>query len=432
MLVNNMSPPDLAVFIGNTLDHFDTSIYIFLAPIMAPIFFPAHDPIIQLILAYSILSTSIITRPLGATVFGAIACSKGPMFALSYSLIGLAITTLLLGCLPCYKSIGYIAPISLIFIMMLQGICASGESAIAMLYIAENKTQIHAIKNSCFYNISTMLGIILASIASAIVINSQQINGWRICFWIGGTIGLVGVFLRFYYSSSIHYQHQKTSKSFDFRVLWQHKANILKIALAIGFGHITYSIPFIFFNSFVPMITEINLATMIYLNNFLLIFDLITLLIIGRIIAHYNPTKIMLFASVMLLVTIIPIFGMLKNSSILTVTIIRCWIVFWGVVFACPVNVWCEKLLNNLPEKYFLMGISGAIGASVIGKTMTPVCFYLWYTTKMPIAPALYLVALMLLTIIAILFNANKVCCTMQNLCSQLGWRSSVGRAADL
>jgi len=298
----------------------------------------------------------------------------------------------------------------------LCGICASGESAIARLYIVENKLQYSALKMSAFYNTSSMLGMILASIAASIVINSQQINTWRICFLAGGSVGLVGVFLRCYHTSlnGNNHKHQSISKKFSLNIVWHNKATILKIALVIGFGHITYSIPFVFLNSFVPIITDINLSSMIYLNNFLLIFDLIMLLIVGHVISNYNPTKVLLFSSFVLFVTIVPLFAILENASILTVTIIRIWIVFWGVAFACPVNVWCEKLLNNMPEKYFLMGISSALGASIIGKTTMSACFYMWHVTKVPFAPALYLAGLMLLTIIAVVFNADKVCLEVQ------------------
>lgn len=406
MIVNPRTiSSDLAVFIGNTLDHFDTSLYGFLAPIMAPFFFPTQDYIIQLILAYSILATSIITRPIGAIIFGRLAYSGGPVFALSYALIGVAITTVLLGCLPVYETIGYLAPISLMLIRMLRGIFASGESSIAKLYIVENKSQCGALKTSYFYNASSMLGMILASVAATIVINSQQMNAWRFCFWLGGSVGFVGVFLRLYCSNNNKHKKIINKQIFNFKALWNHKASVLKIALVVGFGHITYSVPFVFFNSFVPIVTDINLSTMLSLNNFLLIFDLIILLIIGRVVINYNPTKVLVLSSLVLSISMIPLFVLLKNSSIITVTFIRLWVVFWGVVFACPVNVWCEKLLNNLPEKYFLMGMSSAFGASIIGKTTTAVCFYLWYKTNLIFAPAVYIVILMLGAFIAILFN---------------------------
>ena len=91
---------DATIFLGNLLDHFNTSLYAFMAPILAPIFFPNHEPIVQLILGYSLLSTSLVTRPLGSLIFGFVACRRGAIFSLSISLVGVAFASVLFGCIP--------------------------------------------------------------------------------------------------------------------------------------------------------------------------------------------------------------------------------------------------------------------------------------------------------------------------------------------
>lgn len=404
-----MKHSDIAVFIGNTLDHFDSSLYFFLAPVMAPIFFPNTDPIVQLILAYSILITALITKPLGAIIFGTIASRKGAVFSLSYSLIGVAITSVLIGCVPSYKSIGYMAPFGLIIMTILREIFASGESAVAKLYVLTNKSSSSALTSSCFYNISSILGMILASIAATVTINNSPTNIWRICFWLGGSVGFVGVFLRRYFpADNVTYQHDQITKNIQLKSLWEYKAKVLKIALVTGFGYITYSVPFIFFNSFVPIITDISLHSMFMLNNFLLIFDLIVLFIAGRLVINYQPSKILLCSSLVLFITIIPLFLILQNSSLLVVTIVRLWIIFWGAVFAIPANVWCEKLLLDLPEKYFLMSIGASLGTGIIGKTTTAVSLYLWYKTNYIFVPATYIAILMAITFVVIAININN------------------------
>ncbi len=390
---------EVAILIGNLLDHYDTSLYAFLVPVLAPIFFPDHAPVVQLILAYSILATSIVTRPIGAIIFGLIACKRGPIFGLSYSLIGVAITSILLGCLPGYETIGYFAPLSLIVVRMFRGIFASGESAIAKLYIIEHKTQNNALKSSFFYDGSVILGILLASVVSTIVYNCQYINAWRICCWLGGSVGLVGVFLRYFSWEHKQLDNQKLNNfnKINWIVLWQNKYNIFKIALLVGFTHITYYLAFISLNSIVPLVANIKLAEMLNINNYLLIFDLLMIFMVGAIILKYkfNPAKTMLFASLMLLITIVPIFNGLANATILLVTLFKLWIIIWGVVFVCPLNFWCEQLVTKLPEKYFLVGVGSSIGGACIGKTLTAVCLCLWYKTDILWVPAVYIAGLM-------------------------------------
>src|SRR5438093_892004 len=103
-----LTKKDLSILVGNALDNFDTSIYSFLAPLLAPVFFPKYDPIVQLILAYTVLMISLFARPLGAFIFGVIARKHGPVFGLSYSLIGVAIATVYTGFLPSYEDIGWL------------------------------------------------------------------------------------------------------------------------------------------------------------------------------------------------------------------------------------------------------------------------------------------------------------------------------------
>jgi MFS family permease len=414
--------PNGAVFIGNVLDHFDASIYIFLVPVMAPVFFPNPNSIIKLILAYSVLITVAITKPIGAMIFGLLASFKSPLFALCYSLIGVAITTVMIGCLPDYNTIGYAAPCGLIIIKLLREIFSAGESTVAKLYLVENQSESSALQSSCLYNVSSILGIILASIAATVVINNGSSHAWRGCFMIGGMVGLVGFFMRRYLAANtiislsnadraisifLPKKHYFTCLSLElykyiFKSIWQHKIKILQISLVIGFGHITYAIAFIFFNVLVPIVTDVSLERMLGLNNFLLVIDLIMLLIAGRIIIKFRSDKILLLSSFILSISVIPLFVMLRHASLLGVAIINLWIIFWGVIFSIPVNIWCQKLLANSPEKYFLMGVANSLGAGIIGKTTTAVGLYLWYKTNNIVIPAIYITILMLITFTAI------------------------------
>ena len=60
--MKDLSKRDYSILIANMVDHFDTSLYSFLAPVFARLFFPNDDPMISLILAYSVLASTIITR----------------------------------------------------------------------------------------------------------------------------------------------------------------------------------------------------------------------------------------------------------------------------------------------------------------------------------------------------------------------------------
>lgn len=368
-----LTKKDLSILLGNALDNFDTSIYSFLAPLLAPVFFPHYDPIVQLILAYSVLMSSFIARPLGAFIFGVVARKYGPIQGLSYSLIGVAVGTVLTGFLPSYDAIGWMAPLGLVILRIIKGIFAAGESTIAKMYLMEGKTDFHALKVSHLYQSSSMLGTILASGAATIVIAFYP-NAWPFCFWLGGITGFLGYFLRQYSSmasSSLRtltfsgLRHQNFSPSHNdsegfksyqisnLKAIWRNRSNIIRVALGTGFGHLTYSIPFVFMNTFIPQITSISLETMMLLNTTLLIFDMVMIPFMGRFLIRFEATTVMATASLVLSLTLIPLFAYLPNATLGYVIFVRLWIVFWGIVFLCPLNFWFKSLFNT-SEQYLL------------------------------------------------------------------------------
>ena len=397
--MRTLTKRDFSILIGHALDHFDSSIYGFLAPVLGPIFFPDHDPIVQLILIYSVMGTSIVTRPLGAFIFGMIARKHGPLYGLSYSLIGLAMTTACIGFLPGYDVVGWGAPLSLILVRMIKGIFAAGEGTIAKLSIMENKGEREARIASHFYQSAPMMGIVLASVASLAVIAFYP-EAWRLCFWMGGLTGCGGYLLRRQAQTSPNTNTSPLFNSYqvsNLGSLWTHRSSVGCVALATGFGHLTYSIPFVFMNTFIPFITSISLETMMAFNTVLLIFDMGSIPFIGRLTLRYKGETVMLFASLALTVTLIPLFLSLPDASLGYVLFVRTWIVFWGVVFLCPLNFWFKSLFP-VREQYLLVGMSGAIGAATLGRFTVPFCFWLWHLDANPLWPSLYMVVITLFT----------------------------------
>ena len=397
-----MVKKDISILLGNALDRFDTSLYGFLAPVMGPIFFPHHDPIVQLMLTYATSFTSLFSRPIGTIFFGMLARHKGPVFGLSYSLIGVGITTVLIGCIPSYARIGWLAPVSLIIVRLMRGICAAGESTIAKLYILENKSHNHARIVSHFYQSSSMLGIIMASLVATIVIGTDH-AWWRLCFVMGGVTALVGCYIRSYEYNDA----PQKSKFFDeyttssFGLLWHNRTDVLRVAIANCFSHITYSVPFVFMNSFVPLITTITLKNMMVLNTTLLIFDMIFIPVVGHITLNFSARKIMIFSAGILAVTVIPLFAWLPGATLTYVTFLRMWIVVWGLVFLCPLHFWCNSLFASR-DKYFLVGMGNAFGAATLGHVTTPICLWLWYVGGVAYAPAIYVMVVMSMTAYAV------------------------------
>ncbi|MFK8039929.1 MAG: MFS transporter [Rickettsiaceae bacterium] len=398
-----LSKLNRSILIGNILDHFDVAIYSLLVPILAPLFFPEFDYIVSLILGYSVISSSIITRPLGSIIFGLMVQRIGAIKSLSYSLFGVSISTLLIGLLPTYQSIGFNSTLALITLRSLVGIFGAGESIIASLYILEGKSlegesRSQAFRISSLYNGSTMFGILLASFASWAVIAHQSWSEsqflkehlWRVCFIFGGAGGFVGYFLRQTAKEcNINSLRDKLSLSLILKQIYQSRYVVYVIAITSGFSYMTYAIPFIVMNSFIPLITNITLPEMMEYNAYLMILDLILIFIIRSIFSNFDIKLILFSSSLILGLTIIPLWYFLPHASILYVMSIRIWIIILGVIFACPLNIWYKKLCNS-QSNYLIIGIGSSIGYGFFGKITSAFCLWLWYVTNAPISIAIY------------------------------------------
>jgi hypothetical protein len=137
------------------------------------------------------------------------------------------------------------------------------------------------------------------------------------------------------------------------------------------------------------------------LNTTLLVFDMFFIPILGQLTKRYSPHNLMICAAVVLSVTIMPLFAWLPQSSLAYVTCVRMWIVFWGLIFLCPLHWWFNSLFAST-EKYFLVGMGNALGVATLGHVTTPMCLWLWYASGAVYAPAVYVALVMSATAYAV------------------------------
>lgn len=395
--MKSFSKRDRSILIANLLDHFDGALYGFLAPVMAEIFFPKHDPIIQIILAYSLFATSLVTRPIGAIIFGYLAKKHGPIKPLSYSLIGVGICSVLVGFVPGYDKIGYGAAAILLFLRFIKGVFSAGESAIAKLYILDGKEKKNSYKASYLYHASSMLGIIVASAASTFVYLYDHPEFWRICYILGGVLGLYAYILR-KEQPDLSESKEIQIEKINWRSLWKYRFPLLAIIFTTGLSHITYLVPCVIMNSLVPFVSNIDIDEMMLVNNFLLIFDLVLIMIIGPIMSRFDYLKVKTILPLMVAISVPILFLQVKDAGIIYVSFVRFWIVALGVVFMIPQNIFYKNMFDGLKSKYLVIGIANSIGAATIGKLTPVIMFYLYYKFENMLLPGLYITLVAILT----------------------------------
>src|SRR6201990_868196 len=131
-----------ASLIGTTIEFFDFYIYATAAVLVFPkLFFPSADPGVSTLQSLATFALAFLARPVGAALFGHFGDRKGRKATLVAALMTMGPSTVAIGLLPGYNSIGIAAPILLALFRFGQGLGLGGEWGGAVLLATENAPQ---------------------------------------------------------------------------------------------------------------------------------------------------------------------------------------------------------------------------------------------------------------------------------------------------
>ncbi|MFO0319544.1 MAG: MFS transporter, partial [Neisseriaceae bacterium] len=191
----------LAVIIGNIFEMFDFFVFVFLSSIIADVFFPHNIGNLSLIFTYLTITVGYLLRPIGGIILGNFGDKYGRKSVFTLSILLTAIPSLVIGLIPSYDKIGYVATFLLIISRVLQGFAAGGEFPGSITFLAEKYNK----KNYYFYcawlpfgaNIGVAGGALLIKIMTSSMSKTFLINyGWRIPFICGSLLAVIGFYIR--------------------------------------------------------------------------------------------------------------------------------------------------------------------------------------------------------------------------------------------
>ena len=159
----------LASMSGNVLEYYDFTIFVFLTPLISPLFFPNEDKVVSLIAGLGTYAVGFFMRPFGGLFFGYIGDTYGRKKALTLSIFMMAIPTALMGCLPTYEQIGILAPLLLICCRLCQGLCAGGEYNGASIFTVENVQKTGVGISGALISSCSAIGSLSASIVASFI-----------------------------------------------------------------------------------------------------------------------------------------------------------------------------------------------------------------------------------------------------------------------
>jgi metabolite-proton symporter len=201
-LVNSPRQVLLASLIGTAIEFFDFYIYATAAVLVFPkLFFPATDPATATLSSLATFAIAFFARPIGSAVFGHFGDRVGRKTTLVAALLMMGVSTVAIGALPTYASIGLAAPALLAICRFGQGLGLGGEWGGAVLLAVENAPPGRRAWYGMFPQLGAPIGFIFSGsiflVLSAALTDAQFFSfGWRIPFLSSAALVILGLYVR--------------------------------------------------------------------------------------------------------------------------------------------------------------------------------------------------------------------------------------------
>src|SRR4051794_883423 len=200
--------------LGTVFEWYDFYLYATLAPFFAALFFPAGNATAALLSAFAAYAAGFLVRPFGAIIFGRIGDLVGRKYTFLVTILFMGGSTFLVGLLPTYESVGWLAPILMVTLRLVQGLALGGEYGGAATYVAEHAAPGRRGYDTSWIQTTATLGLFLALLVIYLCRSNMDTKtfadwGWRIPFWVSIILLAFSVYIRLKLHESPIFQQMK-------------------------------------------------------------------------------------------------------------------------------------------------------------------------------------------------------------------------------
>lgn len=319
--------------VGTLIEWYDFYIFGSLATVIANQFFPKTNPTAALLSTLATFAAGFIVRPFGALVFGRLGDIVGRKYTFLLTLILMGGSTFAIGLIPSYESIGFLAPILVLVLRLLQGLALGGEYGGAATYVAEhapaNRRGFYTswIQTTATLGLFVSLGVILItrhSLDSDLQRSIAKFNdwGWRVPFLVSILLVIVSIYIRLKMNESPLFSKLKAEGKTSVNPLKEsfvHKANLKMVLLALfgatmGQGVIWYTGQF-YAQSFIENVCKIDFEQSRTLLIWAILIATPFFVVFGGWSDKIGRKWIMMAGMLLAIVTYRPLFGKLVSLS---------------------------------------------------------------------------------------------------------------------
>ncbi|MDU9405824.1 MFS transporter [Pseudomonas sp. zfem004] len=380
--------------LGTALEFYDFIIYGTAAALVFPqVFFPGLDHLTATLVAFSAFGAGFFARPLGGFVFGHYGDRIGRQKVLVATLLLMGLSTFLIGCLPSHASIGVAAPVLLVLLRLVQGFAAGGEWGGAALFGIESAPPGRRGLWGSFTSMGIGVGGILGAGVFAIVSAAANDNlvdfAWRIPFWLGGSLVLIGLYARLKTPAPLAVPAATPVRAPLAEALRQRPRQLL-LCTGIAFGYCT--IAYIGSTFFLTYATQAGFG-----STQALMFDLtlsVAIVLSAPLFGHLSDRlgrrRVMVFGALVMALGLFAFFALVDMKSF---AIALCAYSLVGLLMGATQGPIPAFLGEQFPREMRYSGISASyqVGAALGGGTASSVATaILILTDHNPLGVALY------------------------------------------
>ncbi len=392
---------------GNVLEWYDFALYGSFATLFSRLFFPHQNAFLALLETFGAFAIGYVTRPVGGILFGHMGDTKGRKTALILSILLMSLPTFLVGILPTFESAGYLSPLLLVVLRILQGIAIGGEFTLAMSFLVETAPSDRRGYQGSYAMVGVVGGILLgtlAALSAASVLSPEHLYrwGWRIPFLSGILLLAFGLFLRRHLPESPAFEHRTRIELPFIESLRLCRNDMLR-----GFGFlVTNSVAFylivVYQPSYLSRLPRMNLESALFIQVLSLVL-LLFLIPFGGLLSDLFGRKPVTLVSVLgFLFLSLPVYRLFQTGSPEAV--------FFGQsLFVALLALYIGPLPSIMAEIFpsrvrcSALSVTYNMNLAIFGGTTPLVATFLIHRFKSDTAPGTYLSVAAFLSLITIL-----------------------------
>ena len=313
--------------VGTMIEWYDFYIFGSLAAVLSQKFYPPGNATFAYIAYLATFAVGFLVRPFGALFFGRIGDLIGRKYAFLVTLSIMGGSTALIGLMPTYAKAGWLAPILLIAIRVLQGLALGGEYGGAAVYVGEHSPDNRRGFYTSFIQITATLGLfvsLLVILGTQGMMTAQQFSewGWRIPFLISIILVAISLYIRMRLRESPIFSSIKTAGKTSIQPLkdaFTHWSNLKQVLISLfgataGQGVVWYTGQF-YALFYLQSILKVNPRTSNIIIAIALALSMPFFTVFGALSDKIGRKKIMMAGCLLAVLTYLPIYKAMEHAA---------------------------------------------------------------------------------------------------------------------